>query len=109
MFCVLVYAVWTVWGDRCSYLAIYLLHSLSILVWLILPWGVVSPALKQPAQRLTKLSKSILHTPVKLVCHLPWLNGCPLLFLEYFKSHSVGQYDGSKSWHFSYIVQLLHR
>lgn len=96
MCCVLVDAAWGVWEDCCSYLAIYLLRSLPVLALLIMPGGVVTPALNQPARRLTQLSKSISHTLAKLDCHLQSLDGWPLPFLEYFESHSVGQYDGSK-------------
>lgn len=30
MFCVLENAAWTLWEDRCSYLAIYLLHTVCL-------------------------------------------------------------------------------
>lgn len=50
MGCVLVDAAWGVWQDRCSYLAIYLHCSLPVLALVIVPGGVVTPALNQPAE-----------------------------------------------------------
>lgn len=57
MGCVLVDVVRGVWKDRCSYLAVYLHRSLPVLALLIVPGGVVTPALNQPAETDSAVQK----------------------------------------------------